>query len=180
MSNLHNKWLHAAIVDILIPALQDRGFVWHKQRPASEVGREIVLSWPFGSMRRTNATSVDIVEITLKKRDRSFFLLVVGSVPLEGARNWFTGRHYSSEEIEICDLEELWQLVNCKRFFELSYFGFRFKSWRTLSQKDYRDLVKRVVSYLPEIDDALRNRSVGPHMTYAKFPRQYDDLNIAN
>lgn len=178
MTNLHNKWLHKAIVEILIPVLQDRGFAWHKQRPAREVGREIVLGLPFGSMRRTNTNSVDIVEISLKKGDRSYFVLHAGSVPLKGARSWLTGRHYDADKIEICALEESWTMVNCKRLYALSYFGFRFKSLRTLSQEDYQDLIRRVVSYLPEIDDALRDGIIGPHMICEKFPRRYDDRNI--
>ena len=172
MSNLHNKWLHKNIENILIPALQDMGFEWKKQGTAKEVGREIVLGWPFGSMRRRNKDLMDIVEIQLKKRDRSFFALRVGSCALDGARDYLQGKHYEAADINVGYLEESWTMCSCPRF--QSYFGFRFKSFRKITEADYERLIRRVVTYLPEIEEVLASGKVGRHMSFVQIPRQYE------
>lgn len=172
MPNLHNKWLYKNIVNILIPALQDMGFEWKRQRAAREVGREIVLGMPFGSLRRRNKNSIEIVEIHLRKRDRSFFNLHIGLCPIEGARDYLQGEHYDVEDIMTGYLEESWAMSSCPKFY--MHFGFRFKSLRDITEADYEKLVRRVVSYLPEVEEALASGKVGRHMSFVKIPRQYE------
>jgi hypothetical protein len=171
-ANLHNKWLKKHIEAILIPALQDMGFEWHKQGTAKEVGREIVLGLPWGSMRRRNEKAMDIVEIGLRKRDRSFFALGVGSCPLGGARDYLKGKHYSAYDIMVSSLEEYWKMNNYPIL--QSHFGIRFKALRHASETDYEKLIRRVVSYLPEIEDALAAGKRGPHMRFVRNPRMYE------
>ncbi len=171
MANPHNKWLHKNVVNILIPALQDMGFEWKKQGTAKEVGREIVLRSPFGDMRRRRGDVVDIVQINLRKRDRSFFLIRAGSCPETGSRAYLTGQHYAVDEIAVEWLERVWALLSNPRSFR--YFGFRFKWLRNLTEADYERLVRRVVSYLPEIDDALLSGKAGPHMHFRYIEPQY-------
>jgi hypothetical protein len=172
MSNLHSKWLKKNIEKILIPAIQDMGFEWKKQGSAKEVGREIVLGWPWGSMRRRNERTIDIIEISLRKRDRSFFFLNAASCPLDGARGHVTGKHYSAEEIHSGYLEECWALV--PRFSFLGYFGVRFVPFRTVTEAHYEKLVRQVAGYLPEIEEALTLGKVGPHMEFIRNPRMYE------
>lgn len=171
-ANMHNKWLKKSIENILIPALQDMGYEWKKQGTAAEVGREIVLGWPWGSMRRRNETTMDIVVICLRKRDRSFFRLNAGSCPLRGARGHVSGEYYSAEDVHPGALEESWAMV--PRFSFLGYFGIPFKELRGAKEADHQKLVRRVVSYLPEIEDALAFGKVGPHMKFIKSPRMYE------
>jgi hypothetical protein len=171
MANPHNKWLHKNIVNILIPALQDMGFEWKKQGSAKEVGREIVLGLPFGDMRRRRGDVVDIVQISLRKRDRSFFKIRAGSCPQEGARGYLTGKYYAVDDIRVGDWGESWVLVPNPRSFR--YFGFRFKWLRNLTEDDYERLVRRVASYLSEIEDALVLGKAGPHMHFVHIEPQY-------
>jgi hypothetical protein len=157
---------------ILIPALQDMGFEWHKQGTAKEVGREIVLGLPWGSMRRRNEKTMDIVEIWLGKRDRSFFMLNAGTCSLEGVQDYLLGKHYSAEEIYTGGLEESWAMVS--RFSLNGNFGIRFKWLRNVTEADYEKLVRRVAGYLPEIEDALASGKIGPHMEFIRNPRMYE------
>lgn len=170
-TNPHNKWLKKYIENILIPALQEAGFEWKKQGSVKEVGREIVLGWPWGSMRRRNETTMDIVEISLRKRDRSCFRLNAGSCSLEGARDYLNGEHYPAAEIHSGYLEECWAMVPRGSFY--GYFGLWFKPFRNVTEVDYEKLVRRVVSYLPEIEQALASDKVGPHMKRIRNPRIY-------
>jgi hypothetical protein len=170
-ANFHNKWLKKHIESNLIPTLQEMGFEWQKQRSAKEVGREIVLGWPWGSMRRRNDKTMDIIEICLRKRDRSFFRLNAASCPLEGARDYLNGKHYSADEIHTDYLEECWAMV--PRFSLNGYFGIQFKLFHNVTEADYEKLVGRVVSYLPEIEQALTSGKVGPHMKHIRNPRMY-------
>jgi hypothetical protein len=171
MSNPHNKWLHKNIVNILIPAIQDMGFEWKKQGTAKEVGREIVLGLPFGDMRRRRGDVVDIVQISLRKRDRSFFIVRAGSCPPEGAREYLRGSHVPLDEMKVDYLEKAWALVPNPRSFR--YFGFRFKWLRNLTEADYERLVRRVADYLPEIEGALVSGTAGPHMRFRYIEPQY-------
>lgn len=172
MANLHSKWLHKNIVSILIPALQDMGFEWKKQGTAKEVGREIVLGLPFGDMRRRRGDVVDIVQINLRKRDRSFFVISAGSCPLEGAREYLRGMHVPLNEMKVDYLEKSWTLKPNPRSFR--FFGFRLKWLRNLSEADYERLVRRVASYVPEIQDALVIGKAGPHMHFVHIEPQYN------
>jgi hypothetical protein len=172
MSKLHNKWLKMNIEQVLIPALQDQGYEWHKQGKSKEVGRETVLGWPFGSMRRRNLDHVDIIEIQLEKYDRSKFRINVGSCPLEGAREYHGGRHVPAEEMFVSYLEKSWEMCSCPMF--PSFFGLRFKSLRNITEADYERLVWRVVSYLPEIEEVLATGKLGPHMRHIQMQRAYE------
>jgi hypothetical protein len=170
MTNPHNKWLHKNIVSILIPALQDMGFDWRKQGTSKKVGREVVLGLPFGTMKRTREDVVDIVQIALRKRDRSRFVIRAGSCQPEGARGYLTGTHYSVDDLKVDYLEKSWVMRPCKRFY--SAFGFRLKSLRNLAEADYERHVHKVASYLPEIDDALISGKAGPHMHFEHIEPQ--------
>lgn len=171
MANPHNKWLHKYIISILIPSLQEMGFEWRKQGTAKEVGREIVLGLPFGEMRRRRGDVVDIVQISLRKRDRSFFKIHAGSCPIEGAREYLRGRHVQLNEMKVDYLEKSWTLKPNPRSFR--FFGFRFKWLRNLTQADYERLVRRVAGYVPEIEDALLSGKAGPHMHFVHIEPQY-------
>ncbi len=60
------------------------------------------------------------------------------------------------------------------RFSFNGYFCIRFKSFRTVTESDYEKLVRRVVSYLPEIEQALAIGKVGPHMSIITNKRMYE------
>jgi hypothetical protein len=171
MPNSHNKWLYKQIVNILIPALQDMGFEWKKQGAVKEVGRGVVMLLPFGTMKRIRGGVVDIIQISLTKRDRARFVIRIGSCSPEGARGYLTGKHYGVDELKVDYLEKSWVLRPYKRFY--SYFGFSFKSLRNITEADYERLVRQVVSYLPEIEAVLISGKAGPHMHFEHIEPQY-------
>jgi hypothetical protein len=172
MANPHNKWLKKNIETILIPAIRDMGFLWRKQGTSKEVGREIVLGMPFGDMRRPTGCTIDVIEIHLQKRDRSFFALYAGRFPAEGVRDYLHGKHHYADEVRTGDLEEYWVMSACPRLF--MDFGFRFKSLRSITEADYKSLAQRVASYLPEIQEAMVTGKLGPHMKHVQMPRVYE------
>jgi hypothetical protein len=171
MAESYYKWLHKNIINILIPALQDMGFEWRKQGTVKDVGREFVLNLPFGTMRRMRGDLSDLVQISLRKRDSARFVIRAGVCPKEGASGYLTGKHYALDDLKVDYLEESWVMRPYKKFY--SDFGFRFKSLRNLTETDYERLVRRITSYLPEIDNALVSGKAGPHMHFRYIKPQY-------
>lgn len=178
MSYIHKKWLHKSIEKILIPELQENGFEWIKQKSSKEVGREIFLGWPFGVMRRNIDGFIDIVEITIEKRDRSQFFLTAGRFHEGGVRDYLYGNHVAPNDVRTSDLEEYWTLIRCPKCFNYLPFssGFRvpFKFIRRVKQSHYENLVRRVSGYIPEIEEALDSGKIGPHMMHVKMDRVYE------
>jgi hypothetical protein len=73
----------------------------------------------------------------------------------------FTG-HWASEDVFIDWLEESFEMYASP--FWRSWFSVKYWPGQLPVRQDYENLVRRVASYIPEIEAALSENELGPHM----------------
>jgi hypothetical protein len=110
---------------------------------------------------------LDLVEIQLMTYRRAAFLINAGVVPKRGIKT-LTGR-WPAEEISVGWLDESFVMYESPRW--RSWFSMWFWRFRTPVQSDYNKLSLRVAGYLQEIELALREGKLGPHMQKVVIPR---------
>jgi hypothetical protein len=159
-------WLMEAIRSQLLPEFLARGFVL-TPLPRAEQGptdREFLVSFPFGRLRRSVDHGFEQVEIQLAPRGRAAFRLNFGLIPTGGVKGGLG--HIVVDDAGVHSLPERFALYSCP-FFSMN-FSVRRWMWskRERTEDEYRALVARVVDLLPEIEDALRNAKIGPHIRH--------------
>ena len=167
----------------LLPLFVQQGFVVAPRRvPRGLVDRKCKDIFPLGEMRRARPDGgVDLVEIQFKTYQRAAFRINVTAAPKEGMMT--AGGHRTVEELHAGGLHDHFEtharpwlrpLLRALRiepvgeWFSVWYWPFRF-----LMQAAYDRLALRVANLLPEIDLALRQGRLGPHMrrlTFKPFP----------
>ena len=162
--NKERRWLIEAIRLQLLPLFLARGFEL-VSLPKSKQGtndREFLASFPFGRLRRRIETGFEQVEIQLAPHSRAAFRLNLGIVPAGGV-DGVLGR-ISADDAGVHALPKYFTLYSCP-FFSLNFSVHRWVwSRRQRTEDEYRALVARVESLLPEVDGALRNGKIGPHI----------------
>jgi hypothetical protein len=131
------------------------------------IDREFVLALPLGRLRRTREGEVDLVEIDFAKHRRPAFRINVGVAPKAGLMT-FTG-HWPADDLYVEWLNEFFIMYACPRW--RIWFSLRFWSLRSPVQDDYDKLVLRVAGLVPELESALREGRLGPHMRRVGIPR---------
>jgi len=143
----------------LLPALIRQGFEPVPLVPSGPVDPELP-SW--GKLIRARETVVDLVEIQFSTSGRAAFRINACAVPKQGM---MTPAGYRTAEecmkLGVCDLE-MWAYPRWFIFFSLFSQGL----WRFRSpgRSDYEKLALRVAGLLPELELALREGKLGPHM----------------
>jgi hypothetical protein len=125
----------------------------------------------WGRLIRRREPIVDQVEIQFSSYGRAAFRINAAAVPKDGMMT--SGGHKTSEEcveLGICDLEthaRPW-LRPGLRALGLEPLGAWFSLWswsfRSPTPSDYDQLALRAASVLPELEVALREGKLGPHM----------------
>jgi hypothetical protein len=158
------RWLREAIRLQLIPQLVERGFELGPF-PTSKLGspdREFLVSFPFGRLRRRVAAGFEQIEIQLAPYNAAAFRLNLGVVPAGGVEGVLG--HIAAEDAGVHSLPEYFALYSCPRF----SLNFAVRCWwwsrRERTEDDYRALVAYVVGLLPEVDQALGDGKIGPHI----------------
>ena len=170
--------LEESVQTHLVPALIKQGF-----EPAppevhtGPVDREYVRSLPaWGRLRRVREPIVDQVEIQLSTYGRAAFRINACAVPKDGMMT--AGGHKTAEEcleLGVCDLEthaRPW-LRPGLRALGLEPLGAWFSVWhapfRSPTPGEYEKLALRAVGLLVELELALREGKLGPHMRRREF-----------
>jgi len=156
----------------LVPALIQRGFEPAPRARRGPVDRKAMGSFPsWGRLIRVREPAVDQVEIQFSTYGRAAFRVNACAVPKEGMIT--PEGHKSAEEclaLGVHDLEthaRPW-LRPTLRALRIEPVGQWFSMWhwplRSPLKADYDKLALRAVDLLPEVELALREGKLGPHM----------------
>jgi hypothetical protein len=164
----HRAFLLDSIQDNLLPVITERGFEAARRDKRIPTDREFELSFPLGQLYRPKQTGVDLIEIQLADYRRPAFRINAGVAPKDGMMT-FTG-HWPAEQICVGWLNESFEMYASPRW--QTWFSLWFWRFRAPLKSDYDNLALRVASYLPEIELALREGKLGPHMRKIVIPRR--------
>jgi hypothetical protein len=163
----------------LLPLFLRNGFtVAPLTNDREPVDRELIASHPLGRLRRwrEDGSGVDLVEINFS-RDRRAFRLQAGVAPAQGVRGY----------LGVCPAEDA--LVGwLDQFFEMyasptwrRWFKVRRWPWGPAPRhEDYEKLARDVGNLLPEVEAALRDGHVGPHIRRVVLGPRVPERYVAN
>jgi hypothetical protein len=164
----------------LLPVLVMQGFEAAPLVNQDPVDRESVLSFPaWGRLTRSRETGVDLIEIQFASHGRAAFRVNSGVAPRDGVATLMG--HVPAEGVSVHWLSEYFEtharpwLRPILRALGLEPLGGWFSVWhwpfQSPTQHEYAELVSRVASFVPELDLALREGRLGPHMRKVVIPR---------
>ena len=154
----------------ILPVFIQQGFIVSPRRHRDPVDRKSMDIFPLGEMRRARPDGgVDLVEIQFKTYKRPAFRINATAVPKEGMMT--AGGHRTAEQLEAGGLHDHFEMYASPRWW--IWFSLPFWWLRSPKQSAYEKLALRVASFLSEIDLALRERKLGPHMRPILFQGKY-------
>ncbi len=162
----------------LLPALMRRGFaVAPRREPRGPVDRKCADIFPLGEMRRARPDGgIDLVEIQFMAYQRAAFRINATAAPKDGMMT--AGGHRTVEELHAGGLHDHFEtharpwLRPTLRALRIEPVGEWFSVWHwplRSPKASYDKLAMRVAGILPEVDLALREGKLGPHMRRLEF-----------
>ena len=172
-------WLIQSVRAHLLPVLIKQGFEVASRVHLGPVDREFVLSFPsWGRLTRARESGVDLIEIQFASHGRAAFRVNAGVAPKDGLATP-TG-HQALEEVGVHRLNEHFEtharpwLRLSLRALGLEPLGAWFSVWhwpyQSPTQRDYDELALQVAGFVPELELALREGRLGPHMRRVVIP----------
>jgi hypothetical protein len=152
--------LTESLQQLLLPELVERGFMILPLDDGDSSNEEIRNSFPFGRLRRSIEGRIEQIEVQLDKRNKASFRLNFGRVPAHGLDH--PVGHVAARDIWIHYLPEycsLYQSPFLRRWFSVGRWR-----WPVKDQKPYNEIVRAVVSLLPEVETTLAGGAPGPHV----------------
>jgi hypothetical protein len=162
----HRQFLLESVRTHILPVLLQQGFAVAPGHSSGPVDRKSVGVLPFGLLRRARPDGgLDLVEIQFMTYQRPAFRINVCPVPKEGLMTVAGPR--ATEELEAGGLHNHFEMYAYPRWW--IFFSLFLWRLRTPRQSDYERLALRVAGYLPEVELALREGKLGPHMRKIVF-----------
>jgi hypothetical protein len=157
----HRDLLIEGVRRHILPVFIRQGFV------VSEVSSDSAGVFPLGHLRRNRKDeTVDLVEVQFMSLRRAAFRINACTVPKEGIRT--LGGQRTGDEVDVAgglhDHFEMYASPRWRRWFSLPFWRFR-----TPTETDYDDLARRVATMLPEVELALLQGKLGPHVRKITF-----------
>ena len=156
----------------LVPALIRQGFAFDPRQVDRPVEPKAVGISPFGQLQRSRPDGgTDLVEIQFMTYQRPAFRINACAVPKGGMMT--PSGHRTAEECIVLGVKDLYSharpwLRPLLRALRLEPLGEWFSVWhwplRTPTKGDYDKLAIKAVGILPELESALRDGELGPHM----------------
>jgi len=115
---------------------------------------------------------VELVEIDFARHRRAAFRINAGVAPKDGLMT-LTG-HWPAQDLYVEWLNEFFVMYAYPRW-RIWFSVWRWPG-RSPSQQDYDKLALRVAGFLPELEAALREGRVGPHVRKVMIPRTRQNL----
>ena len=174
------EWLTQSVRTHLLPVLIKQGFEVAPPRELPEpIDRDIVRCFPpWGQLMRRRELVVDLMEIQFASYGRAAFRVNAGVVPIDGLTTP-TG-HRSVEEVGVHWLEEFFEtharpwLRPGLRALGLEPLGAWFSVWcwpyQSPVKDDYEKIAQYAASSVPELELALREGRLGPHVRRVAIP----------
>lgn len=164
----------------LLPAFIQRGFAVGPLRHYKPASKKSVGTFPFGQLRRTRPDGgVDVIEIQFSTYQRAAFRINAGVAPKDGIVT-LTGNR-SVEDVAVHWLNQYFEtharpwLRPALRALGLEPLGewFSLPFWRLRSPKqaNYDALAIWVAGLVPEIEAALSESKLGPHIRKVVIPQ---------
>lgn len=159
---------------LLVPVFIERGFAIVPRRlPGGEADRRYTDMFPLDEMRREMPDGgVDLIEVQFAPRNRAALRINATAVPKNGMVT--AGGHRTASQLHGGGLHDHFEtharpwLRWGLRVVGLEPLGEWFSLWPLpgllTGQNDYDRLVLRVVEIVPEVEMALREGKLGPHV----------------
>lgn len=158
----HRALLLESVRAHLLPRFIERGFVGTDIKD-----RNYRDSFPLGRLRRSRPDGgVDVVEIQFQSDRRAAFRINACAVPREGMMT--AGGWRTAEEIDAGGLHDHFELYASPQW--RRWFSLPFWSLRAPDAAKYERLALEVATFLPEVELALREGKLGPHMRKIVYP----------
>jgi hypothetical protein len=166
------RWLIEGLQRHLLPSLVQQGFkLAPSETIAAPVDRRYVRAFPLGELVRARESRVDRVSIQFATHDRNAFRINARVEPPKEIMNHerlppvpgFLARGLS-EHFEMYASPKLWA------WFTWGWFSVRRSPFRATTQSDYENLTKLVAGFERELELALREGILGPHMRRVSLP----------
>jgi hypothetical protein len=168
----HKDLLLQSVQTHILPVFVQHGFSVTPGTRRGPDDRKSADTFPFELRRARPDGGVDLVEIQFMTYQRAAFRINAGMAPREGMMT-VTG-HRSAEEVCVHWLNEFFEMYASSRW--RSWFSLWLWRFRTPVQSDYDKLALRVAGFLPEVELALREGKLGPHMRRVMIPRREPHL----
>lgn len=163
----HRELLVESLRAHLLPFLLEQGFVIPPKVRRAPTDRECDLAFPLGQFVRARGTGVDVIEIQFAPYRRAAFRVTAGVAPEDGITTAMG--HCAAEEVCVQWLDEFFELYARPRW--RTWFSLGCSWFRRPTQGDYANLALTVARLLPEVESALREGHLGPHMRRVLIPR---------
>jgi hypothetical protein len=161
----HRDLLVESLRTHLLPVFIQQGFAFAVRAHKVPSDRKSVGTFPFEPLRRASPDGgVDQVEIELRTYGRAAFRINACAVPKDGMTT--LGGHRTAEECLVHGIHDL-EMYAYPRWFK--FFSLWLYYLRSPKQADYNKLALRVVGFVPELELALREDRLGPHMRRLAF-----------
>jgi hypothetical protein len=166
---LHKELLMASVQTHILPALIRQGFSPAQRSQADPRKDEKSLgTFPFGLLeRRRHGGTTDLIEVQFMTYQRAAFRINACAVPPEGIST--LGGHRSAGEIFAGGLHDHFEMYFCPRL--RIWFSLWLWRFRKASSSDYDNLCLYVAGLLSELDRALMEGIIGPHIRQVRMPR---------
>jgi hypothetical protein len=164
----HRELLLESVRTHILPAFVQRGFSGSARKHFGLVDRKYLDALPFELFRRARSDGgIDLIEVQFMTYKRASFRINACAVPKEGMMT--VGGLRPAEELDAGGLHDHFEMYEFPRWW--IWFSLWFCCLRTPERSDYDKLALRVAGYLPEMDLALREGKLGPHMRKVVIPR---------
>jgi hypothetical protein len=164
----HKDLLLQSVQGHILPFFIDKGFAVGPQSKTAALDRKSASTFPFELRRVRPDAGVDLVEIQFMTYQRAAFRINAGVAPREGLMT-ATG-HWPAEEVCVHWLSEFFEMYASRRW--RRWFCLWLWRFRTPLQSDYDKLALRISGFLPEVELALREGKLGPHMRRVAIHRR--------
>lgn len=160
MATPQRRWLIESVEAFLLPELERRGF---ERIPLNreESRSEVRTGFPFGRLRRTGPSGLELVEIQLDKNRAPVFRINLGIAPAGGIGHELVGR-IAQEDVWVHYLDHQYVMYQVRRL--RKWFSVCSWPWSKVSEADYQNLVRNVATLLPEIEALFGHGKLGAHM----------------
>lgn len=166
MPKTPGQLLRSSLKQILVPALQARGFVLTPYLGEDAASRATKIYSPFGKFWRSGSNGDELLIVQIDKYGPPGFGLIFGVVPHDLII--FDATNPGSRSIATSAFWPGWLEVS----YSLCSFPFFLRSFRVdwwrgkkHDKVGYDNLVERVVMLLPEVDHALKQDRCGRHIS---------------
>jgi hypothetical protein len=157
----HRALLVESVRRYVLPGFIQLGFEVTKARGSSDH------IFPLGHLGRERPDrTVDLAEIQFMTYRRAAFRINLCAVPREGIMT--LGGRRSADETDAGGLHDHFEMYASPRW--RLWFSLRFWRLRKPKEAEYENLAQSVVAMPPEVESALRDGKVGPHMRKITYP----------